>query len=307
MTSPGLTKNPSERAIGERYYPLLLASFQQKHKGVQITIQEDVGVGIVLHSADQGDPTGNKLDFAVIRKTLRFDWSLTRGLFVEAQELAEEGRRRLNADSCGDLLGVLYNIFSQIQATIGRENRLCRPDQDERTPPSPRIEQDVEIIHRQLDAARRQFQDDVEREAQFKYAVGMALGAALMLAVCGALAGILASEHIRVVNAVGLAAGAIGACVSVLRRMAKGNLEINAQSGNGMIIAFGAVRPVIGGIFGFVLYLVIRAELISFFTLPTNKGTALAYVSVFAFVAGFNERFFQDVLANASNSRNEEF
>jgi hypothetical protein len=59
----------------------------------------------------------------------------------------------------------------------------------------------------------------------------------------------------------------------------------------------------VGGIFGFVVYLVLRAELISIFVLPKSTGTELAYVAVFSFVAGFNERFAQDVLANASNSR----
>jgi hypothetical protein len=39
--------------------------------------------------------------------------------------------------------------------------------------------------------------------------------------------------------------------------------------------------------------------------LPKATGTALAYVAVFTFVAGFNERFFQDMLANASNARPE--
>ena len=124
-----------------------------------------------------------------------------------------------------------------------------------------------------------------------------------MLVLCGLIIGILAIDHTEVVNVVGLAAGAIGACVSVLERMTRGKLEINALSGDRMILAFGALRPAVGGIFGFVIYLVIRAELISIFVLPKHTGTALAYVAVFGFVAGFNERFAQDVLANASNAR----
>ncbi len=55
-----------------------------------------------------------------------------------------------------------------------------------------------------------------------------------------------------------------------------------------------------------MIYLVIRAELISIFVLPKHTGAALAYVGVFAFVAGFNERFAQDVLANASNTRRDD-
>ena len=204
-----------------------------------------------------------------------------------------------------DLLGMLYNVLTQIGATIGRENRLSPEGQDERAKPSDRIERDVAVIRKQLNAARAQFRGDVERAAQAKYAYGMVMGAAIILAAWGIVAWILAEEHIKIINAVGLAAGAIGACVSVLERMTRGKLEINAQSGQGTLIGFGALRPVIGAVFGFLIYLVIRAGLISVFVLPKGNAAALAYVSVFAFVAGFNERFAQDVLASASNTRNE--
>ena len=304
MASPDLTSDAGERAAGERYFPLLLASFRQKHKGVQFVIQEEVGFGVVLHSAEQHDPVGDKIDWAVVRKTLRFDWTLPRELLVETQELADEARRWLRDPSeRRDLLGQLYNVLTQIGATVGRENRLCATDHDEGKEPHERIARDVAIIRKQLDAARTQFRGDIERAAQFRYAVGMVLGAVVMLGLAGITIGILAIEDAKIVNAVGLAAGAVGACVSVLERMTRGKLEINAQSGDKMIMAFGALRPVVGGIFGFVVYMVIRAELISIFVLPKQTGAALAYVAVFGFVAGFNERFAQDVLANASNAR----
>lgn len=305
MTSPRLTQDAEERAIGDYFYPLVLQSFRTEHKGVDIMIQEDVGFGTVLHSADQGDPEGDKLDWAVIRRTLRFDWTLPRELLIETQELADEARRWLrNPGERRDVLAQLYNVMTQIGTSIGRENRLCAADQDESTKPSPRIEQDESIIRKQLDAARARFLSEVERAAQSRYAYGMAIGAAVMLALCGVIAGILALNDIKAINAVGLAAGAVGACVSVLERMTRGKLEINAQSGDWTLLAFGALRPVVGGILGFLIYLIIRAELISVFVLPKSTGAALAYIAVFAFAAGFSERFAQDVLANATNTRN---
>jgi hypothetical protein len=307
MSSPRLTTDAAERACGEYYYPLLLAAFRKKHKGVQLVIQEDVGFGVSLHSEDQGDPAGDKIEWAVIRRTLRFDWSLPRGLLIETQGLADETRRWLhNPGERRDVLGRLYNVMTQIGATIGRENRLRPDDQDESANPSDRIERDVAIIRKQLDGAREQFRGDTERAAQFRYAKGMAIGTGLTLTLCGAIAGVLALEHVRIINAVGIGAGALGAFVSVLERMTRGKLDINAQSGDRMLITFGALRPVVGGIFGFVIYLIVRAELISVFVLPKHNAAALAYVAVFAFVAGFNERFAQDVLANASNARRDD-
>jgi hypothetical protein len=303
MSSPHLTADPDKRAIGEHYFPLLLTAFHQRHKGVQVAVQEDVGVGAALHNGDE-DEEGDRLNTAVIRRTMRFDWSTPRSLLYETHELAEEARRWItNPRERRDLLGLLFGIVCQAQVTIARENRQCPDGQDESAPPTDRIETDVEIIRRQLAAARKQFERDAERAAQFRYARGIALGSGLMVTLCLVIAGIFAAEHIQAINAVGLAAGAVGACVSVLQRMTKGTLDLNAQAGHKMILAFGALRPFVGGIFGLVTFFVIRAELISVFVLPKGTGSALAYVAVFAFVAGFNERFFQDMLANASNSR----
>jgi hypothetical protein len=297
--------DPIERKTGEDFYPLLLDAYRKKHKGVQLIIQEGAGVAVALHVAGE-DKDGNKLDWAVLRRTLRFDWSVARTIMIEAHELAEEARRWIaNPSEQRDLLGFLFRIVSQIQATIARENRLCQSGQDESTPPTERMKTDVEIIGRQLTAARDQFDRDTQRAAQFRYARGIALGSGVMTLLCLAIAGIFAWQHISAINGVGLAAGAVGACVSVLQRMTNGTLDLNAQAGHRMILAFGALRPFVGGIFGLVTFFVIRAELISVFVLPKATGSALAYVAVFSFVAGFNERFFQDMLANASNARAE--
>jgi hypothetical protein len=305
MASPRLTKDPATRATGEYFYPLLLAAFQQRHKGVQIVIQEYAGLGVALHTGDE-DEVGDRLDTAVIRRTMRFDWSAARALLTEAHELAEETRRWIAKPAeRRDLLGLLLGIVSQIQATIARENRQCPEDQDESIAPTARMDADLENIKHQLSAAREQFERDTQRAAQFRYARGIALGAGIMMFLCAVIASIFALEHVKAINGVGLVAGAVGACVSVLQRMTKGTLDLNAQAGHKMIVAFGALRPFVGGIFGLVTFFVIRAELISVFVLPKATGTALAYVAVFAFVAGFNERFFQDMLANASNARNE--
>ncbi len=163
---------------------------------------------------------------------------------IETQALADEVRRWLrNPDERRDLLGLLYDILTQIAATIGRENRLRDADHNESTDPSEHIERDVAFIRKQLDAARQRFRSDVERAAQFRYAAGMVIGAGVTLVLSGVIMGILAIENASVIGAIGLAAGSLGACVSVLERMTRGKLELNAQSGDGMIRALGALRP----------------------------------------------------------------
>jgi hypothetical protein len=304
LASPRLTQDLKSQAVGEYFYPLLLASYNAQHKGVQVSIQEGVGIGVALHGAEDDAP--DRLDTFILRRTVRFDWSAPRSLIQEANALAEEIRRWIdNRRERRDLMESLFGTVSQIQATIARENRQCSEEHDETTQPTSRIHDDVKVIEGQLSVVRAQFERDIERAAQFRYARGIALGSGLMAVLCAIVSGVFIWQHVMAIYGVGLATGAIGACASVLQRMTKGSLDLNAQAGHNMILAFGALRPFVGGIFGLVTFLVIRAELISVLSLPKPSGTALAYVAVFTFVAGFNERFFQDILANASNARSE--
>jgi hypothetical protein len=307
MSSESLTSDAAEREAGEHFYPLLRSSFETQYKGVQLVIQEDVGAGLALHNAADGDPSGDRLDIFILRRTLRFDWSSPRGAMEEAAGIAEEARRWItNPGERRALLELAFGITSQIHATLARENRQCPDGQDESAKPTERMESDLRIIGTQLDAARRQFEDDAQRGAQFRYAAGMAFGAIAMIVLCAGLGGVFLLTHTRATGGIALAAGAVGACVSVLQRMTKGTLDLNAQAGHKMIVAFGALRPFVGGVFGIVIYFVIRAQLVSVLVLPKETQMALAYVAVFAFVAGFNERFFQDMLASASSARAED-
>jgi hypothetical protein len=307
MSSPGLTQDEASREIGEHFYPLLRSSFEKKHKGVQLVIQEDVGAGLALHTGADNDPKGDVLDTFIIRKTFRFDWSAPRVLMEQSNALAGETVRWItNPAERRALLGLIFGILSQIDATLARENRQCPVGQHEGVKPTARIDTDLKIIGNQLEAAQRLFERDTQRAAQFRYAAGMAYGVVIMTLLCAAIGGVFLATGARATGGVALAAGAVGACVSVLQRMTKGTLELNAQAGHKMIYLFGALRPFVGGIFGVIIYFVIRAELVSVFVLPQEAQKALAYVAVFAFVAGFNERFFQDMLASASSARTEE-
>jgi len=130
----------------------------------------------------------------------------------------------------------------------------------------------------------------------------MGLGAVGIAAVCCVLAGIFSHWGIQAVNGVGLLAGAVGACVSVLQRMTARTLALDIQTSSRMLEIFGAVRPLIGGIFGLITFCIFKGELISAVTLPSAPDAALAFVAVFGFLAAFNERFFQDMLKNAGRS-----
>jgi hypothetical protein len=294
--SAHLTPDAQTRAVGERYYPSLEASFLRSHTGTSLVIQPDAGMAVSLGPAD-----GDEIDQIVISKTINFDWTVGRNLLLDLAELTTDVCRWLpDRDERRSLLDQLFALTSQVHAAIGNENARHPRVEVQPTPPTEWLTKDIEVINPRLEKARRRFLQDAQRAAQTTYATGMARGVLVLGVLCLALGGVLALAGVRAVYGVGFAAGGIGACISVLQRMTSGSLELNFQAAGKMLTLFGALRPLVGGMFGIVTFCILKADLISFLILPDRIGQQLAFVAAFAFLAGFNERFFQDMLASAS-------
>jgi hypothetical protein len=94
------------------------------------------------------------------------------------------------------------------------------------------------------------------------------------------------------------AAGAVGAIVSVLQRMAseKSKFTVHYDLGKRTLYMLGSYRPVLGVVFGVFTYFVLVSGILG--TSPPEKINALYYYGSLAFVAGFSERFTQ-VLAKS--------
>ena len=89
------------------------------------------------------------------------------------------------------------------------------------------------------------------------------------------------------------AAGAVGAIVSVLQRMAseKSKFAVHYDLGKRTLYMLGSYRPVLGVVFGVFTYFVLASEILG--TSPPTDGNPLYYYGSLAFVAGFSERFTQ--------------
>ena len=97
---------------------------------------------------------------------------------------------------------------------------------------------------------------------------------------------------------ISVAAGAIGAFVSVLQRMAseKSKFQVHYDLGKRTLYMLGSYRPVLGAVFGVFTYFVLASEILG--TSPPTSTNPLSpnpnplfYYGSLAFVAGFNERF----------------
>ena len=86
------------------------------------------------------------------------------------------------------------------------------------------------------------------------------------------------------------AAGAIGAFVSVLQRMASDkSFPVHYDLGKRVLYMLGSYRPVLGAVFGVFTYFVLASGILGT-SLPA-KTNHLYYYGALAFVAGFSERF----------------
>jgi hypothetical protein len=99
--------------------------------------------------------------------------------------------------------------------------------------------------------------------------------------------------------AIAATAGALGAVVSVMLRVANQPLTINYSAGRGLIRLAGVFRPVVGAIFGLVFFVLINAGLLQVLAAPHEMGSRAFFVAAICFAAGFSERRAQDVIVRA--------
>jgi hypothetical protein len=88
------------------------------------------------------------------------------------------------------------------------------------------------------------------------------------------------------------AAGAIGAFVSVLQRMASDKaFPVHYDLGKRVLYMLGSYRPVLGAVFGVFTYFVLASGILTTSTSQHTDTNAFYYYGALAFVSGFSERF----------------
>jgi hypothetical protein len=156
---------------------------------------------------------------------------------------------------------------------------------------------EVETLERELAQAHAYYLQSAQRQAQLDYLLGML--AFLVIAIAGTVTIALATGVLDKPVTVSVLAGATGAVVSVMNRMTTGRLLLRPESGKKTIRALGFMRPVIGAVFGAVIYLFLDGGIVEVLS-PPDGGANLAFYAGLGFVSGFSERFAQDVIAQVT-------
>lgn len=191
-----------------------------------------------------------------------------------------------------------YQLCSSLFSAINLE-KLYRTEQSESgkaltREPSESFEKRVWMVSPEIAEAEATFERAAQRYARGRYSQGMVLGVVAIGLFCGALAIAFNIHHVPAWYGVAVLAGGVGAIVSVLQRMASGKLKLEYDAGDSTLIILGAVRPLVGAIFGTVLFCAINGGWLPAVKVETHHE--LAFYAVLGFLAGFNERFAQDML-----------
>jgi len=158
----------------------------------------------------------------------------------------------------------------------------------------------LEQEKKSLDQAEAYYREAAAGQAQVVYSGGMAISMAVIAAFALLGGFLLALPGIDDREFYGcLGAGAVGAVVSVMQRVNAGRFDLEYDVGAGYVRFLGALRPLLGAIFGLAIYFAINGDILKLFALP-QKGTTgrLFALLVVAFLAGFSERWAQDTLTS---------
>lgn len=194
---------------------------------------------------------------------------------------------------CQRAYEILTSIFSSVNIEKLNRDRQPSPQLLSRQPSEDFLKR-VAIVPPSVAEAEADFERAAQRYARGRYGKGMVLGVGAIVLICLALAIVFSIHHVPAWYGVAILGGGIGATVSVLQRMASGSLRLDYDAGGRTLVTLGAVRPLIGAIFGIVLFSAVEGGWLPAIHVAT--GSALAFYAVLGFLAGFNERFAQDML-----------
>jgi len=153
----------------------------------------------------------------------------------------------------------------------------------------------------QLHKIEKYYRDAAVRSGQIVYVGGMLLGMIPML-VLGLVAWIVLAnaKDVNSVGAIGtlcFVVGAVGALISVMSRLSSGRVRVDWEFGKDTLRTLGALRPFVGAVFGLMTFFALKSGIVALDVIDGGKSTYF-YV-LFAFVAGFSERFARDMLLHA--------
>ena len=167
----------------------------------------------------------------------------------------------------------------------------------------PLTVEEIDGQEQELDRIEAHYQQAASREAQIVYLGGMLIGVLALCAITIPVGLLLAASDtpVNLTTFFGcLIAGALGALVSVVTRMSADKFHVRHEVGRSYVQRVAAFRPLIGGVFGLLVYFALQGGVIRQLDVPTDERDRFAFFLVLAFAAGFSERLVKEVLRSTN-------
>jgi hypothetical protein len=167
----------------------------------------------------------------------------------------------------------------------------------------------VEALRERLREAEEFMLRSAARRAQSHYLKGVLLGGVAIAAILASLTAVLEitgeMSQFRGTLLLVAVAGAVGAAISVPMRMTSGSFRMNLPTLNAEMKGtdlhlVGALRPMMGLVLALASYTVVLAGLVPMKDGEGELKQAALYVTI-GFLAGFTERFAQDMFVRSGN------
>jgi hypothetical protein len=210
--------------------------------------------------------------------------------------LARRSKQLLRSTNARMVLRLMYSLIVYLLSVL--DSQQGAPEGERKK----RIERALATAQEHLDGAQEQYMRSAIWGAQLAYCQGMIMGLLTLLAVLAGIGvvgrSIDENEFSRILMTLG--AGGVGALVSVMHRLTTDRLQLNHTAEHNSLRLLGAFRPLLGGILGFVVYVLISGDLLNISGPTGSPLKTLYFLAGIAFLAGFSERLAQDTLTQAT-------
>jgi hypothetical protein len=291
------------RNLGVEFQDEVRSLFKQAHGGdaTRLAVFRYSGMAVYL------TPAGS-FQFAILREALCFDSSEARTMIYEIDSMAEQARewwppKRKSGGPRKELqphLDRAYMLMTGVMGGVDDEAARVRglaAGAGDSADNASRYATSLSVLRPELQRSRQLLDQWGDRLAKVRYGLGMLVGVGIIAALCVILAVAFSIADLPAVYGVAVPAGALGAVVSVLQRMTSNSLQLDVNTGPQILAAYGAVRPVVGAILGMAVFALLEGGLLP--AIDIDDHSELAFYAAVGFLAGFNERFAQDMLARA--------
>ena len=277
------------------YYTDVLDAFKKANKGSHVWVHGSIHGAVYLH----GD--GRRLDIKVDPRLLNFNWTKASKVLYATEALQQDVHLwlRLSPDR-QPVMERLAALASRVMSSLAGEagSHPVGP----RTATSNEFQADIQAAERDLKELEVELEAAAQRAALATYAQGMAWGIGIIAVLAACIAAVFQEYGVRFDQEIALITGALGAVVSVLQRMTAGKLRIDYRAAGVMVRTLGMVRPLLGAVFGMVVFALIEGGFLPWVDPPSGSGAYAAFLAILGFLSGFNERFAQDMLGHAGKS-----